>query len=114
MGVRLYDPSLGRFLSVDPIEGGGANDYDYAYGDPINNYDLDGKLCRGRCSKAWKKVGRIARSKDFWLSAAGFGASVAVWVGAAALIAGYGRNWCSSPPGRWDTRTIRCRHRINR
>jgi RHS repeat-associated protein len=42
MGQRLYDPALGRFLQVDPIEGGSANDYDYAWQDPINNFDLDG------------------------------------------------------------------------
>ncbi|MGH9024234.1 MAG: RHS repeat-associated core domain-containing protein, partial [Acidimicrobiia bacterium] len=29
MGVRLYDPTLGRFLQLDPVEGGSANDYDY-------------------------------------------------------------------------------------
>jgi RHS repeat-associated protein len=46
MGVRLYDPSLGRFLSLDPEEGGCANDYAYVFGDPINAGDLGGaKTC---------------------------------------------------------------------
>jgi hypothetical protein len=27
------------------VEGGSCNDYDYACGDPINNYDLDGTRC---------------------------------------------------------------------
>jgi RHS repeat-associated protein len=43
MGVRLYDPTTGRFLSVDPVPGGSANAYDYAGADPTNQFDLDGK-----------------------------------------------------------------------
>ena len=42
MGARQYDPVLGRFLEVDPIEGGSANDYDYVSGDPVNQLDLAG------------------------------------------------------------------------
>ncbi|WP_396658497.1 hypothetical protein [Microbacterium oxydans] len=41
MGVRLYVPALGRFLQVDPIEGGGANDYSWPT-DPINGPTLVG------------------------------------------------------------------------
>lgn len=61
MGVRLYLPGVGRFLQVDPVSGGSANDYDYASQDAVNAFDLDGKKCwswvRSVC-KASKKVGR--------------------------------------------------------
>ena len=49
MGARPYDPSLGRFLSVDPIEGGSLNPYDYANQDPLNGYDLDGTMRENKC-----------------------------------------------------------------
>ncbi|MFC4533278.1 DNRLRE domain-containing protein [Sphaerisporangium dianthi] len=52
MGVRLYNPATGRFLSVDSIIGGNANPYEYGVGDPVNHNDLDGrgKSGNGKCS----------------------------------------------------------------
>jgi RHS repeat-associated protein len=49
MGARQYSPRLGRFLEVDPVEGGSVNDYDYVGDDPINSFDLDGERRRRRC-----------------------------------------------------------------
>lgn len=46
MGARLYVPSLGRFLQMDPVPGGSANPYDYANQDPLNQLDLDGLKAR--------------------------------------------------------------------
>ncbi|UQS23446.1 PA14 domain-containing protein [Amycolatopsis thermalba] len=52
MGSRPYLPALGRFLSVDPVEDGSANDYDYVAGDPVNATDLDGHA-RYRAKSRW-------------------------------------------------------------
>ncbi|MFE4612048.1 DNRLRE domain-containing protein [Streptomyces niveus] len=53
MGVRLYNSTTGRFLSVDPVQGGGANRYGYP-GDPVNQNDLDGRAwkCKAKCDLA--------------------------------------------------------------
>jgi RHS repeat-associated protein len=42
MGHRVYLPTLGRFLQVDPIEGGTLNPYVYAH-DPVNMDDYSGQ-----------------------------------------------------------------------
>jgi RHS repeat-associated protein len=52
MGVRLYNALTGRFLQVDPIYGGNANDYDYCNASPVGCVDLNGKWPN------WHKVGR--------------------------------------------------------
>ncbi|MEU9144088.1 DNRLRE domain-containing protein [Streptomyces sp. NPDC048349] len=44
MGARLYDPGTGRFLSTDPVMGGGANAYVYCSGDAVNCTDTEGTL----------------------------------------------------------------------
>ncbi|MFJ6214956.1 DNRLRE domain-containing protein [Streptomyces sp. NPDC092296] len=68
MGVRLYDPANGRFLSVDPVAGGNANAYEYCTADPITCFDLDGRW-------HWKKLLKGA-------------AHVGIMVGAGALMLG--------------------------
>ncbi|MGW0955774.1 polymorphic toxin-type HINT domain-containing protein [Streptomyces sp. NPDC002545] len=80
MGVRQYNPATGRFLSVDPVQGGNANAYEYCTADPVNCTDLDGKWS---WKKAFKKTKSWAwRNKwDIALTAAGFipGLGAAAW-----------------------------------
>jgi RHS repeat-associated protein len=44
MGARQYHPGIGRFLEVDPIEGGVDNDYNHV-SDPVNESDTSGTAC---------------------------------------------------------------------
>ena len=64
MGARQYVPSIGRFLQVDPVEGGSCNDYDYVCGDPVNNFDLDGTRCL--TGVAWKEQIRYQDKDGNW------------------------------------------------
>jgi RHS repeat-associated protein len=47
MGARSYIPTIGRFLSSDPIAGGSANAYDYGNADPVNQFDPTGSAPYG-------------------------------------------------------------------
>ncbi len=77
MGVRLYNAQLGRFLQTDPVPGGSANAYEYCNADPINCYDLDGKI-------SWKRAWRKFRGGGWRKVAAGaaFGICVVASAGA--------------------------------
>ncbi|WP_399498488.1 DNRLRE domain-containing protein [Streptomyces sp. P17] len=80
MGVRLYNPATGRFLSTDPVYGGNANAYDYAHADPVNRFDLDGKWS---WRKAWNRTKRFVKKYkwDIALTAVSFvpGLGAAAW-----------------------------------
>ncbi|GAA3564644.1 DNRLRE domain-containing protein [Kribbella ginsengisoli] len=71
MGVRLYNPTTGRFLQTDPIYAGGCNAYEYTCADPVDKVDLDGKWpCWSKkcllkaAAKKWKALKKkIKRNK---------------------------------------------------
>ncbi|MGW5402542.1 DNRLRE domain-containing protein [Streptomyces sp. NPDC003952] len=72
MGVRLYNPATGRFLSTDPIPGASANAYDYCNADPVNCTDLNGRM------PGWLKAAiktAVARAVQLIVTAA-----VAAWI----------------------------------
>jgi len=43
MGARVYLPTLGRFTSVDPVQGGTPNNYVYPT-DLVGDFDLAGSI----------------------------------------------------------------------
>jgi hypothetical protein len=49
MGDRVYSPTLGRFLQVDPVSNGSANSYDYSSQDPVNSFDPSGDAQDTEC-----------------------------------------------------------------
>lgn len=111
MGARVYNPTSGRFLQMDPIDGGSANAYDYSNQDPMNQMDLTGYcpvddvhytrkhvtfyLCRGttkRLNNFWKREGTTitgfaALFCSYLATVPYVGIGLALGCGAAVLIA---------------------------
>ncbi|MFE9042540.1 DNRLRE domain-containing protein [Streptomyces sp. NPDC007818] len=80
MGVRLYNPDTGRFLSRDPVYGGSHNAYEYSGGDPINKFDLDGEWI-GIAARGLWTAGRAcwSRCSSWGRTAWGWGRSAWSW-----------------------------------
>lgn len=102
MGARLYAPTHGRFLSVDPIEGGCANDYMYVSGDPIQADDVSGKGW-------WDKVKCVASELNPFNPGGGGGvieAGVSVGSAGSALIKQIPSLIAQTPPGALVSGTV--------
>jgi RHS repeat-associated protein len=67
MGVRVYNPGTGRFLSTDPVYGGNSNAYDYCSGDAVNCTDISGKYSTFyfSCRKSWRSTHRTKHLRGY-------------------------------------------------
>jgi RHS repeat-associated protein len=86
MGARPYQPGLGRFLGVDPVEGGCANNYTYSFGDPINHPDLNGEFLGVGDAFCYLSMPHTELALGTWTGAEGFAESApgGPWIKAAA------------------------------
>jgi RHS repeat-associated protein len=107
MGARKYDPSLGRFLSVDPVLDPGnplsLNGYSYTNGDPVNDADPTGEWSwRSAWSSAKNYVGGAARYVvQSSVEIGQFTATVGMWASGR-------KSWsqASQSASRWANRTM--------
>ncbi len=79
MGVRLYQPATGRFMSPDPVPGGSASAYDYCSADPVNCTDLGGTFSFGSILNVVAAVGEIASVIPGPIGAAAAGVSAVAY-----------------------------------
>jgi RHS repeat-associated protein len=68
LGARYYEPTSGRFLSVDPLGHAASRSlYDFCNGDPVNFFDPDGR-CKDDPGYL-KQTGQfLAKSADFLIN----------------------------------------------
>ncbi|MEO6471531.1 MAG: RHS repeat-associated core domain-containing protein [Aeromicrobium sp.] len=70
MGARLYNPTTGRFLSMDSVRGGNDNAYTYPV-DPINQLDPEGLAQIYYIWTRWLRASKtwvIWRGRKIWVS----------------------------------------------
>lgn len=82
MGARLYLPHTGTFTTIDPVPGGNTTAYAYPQ-DPINSFDLDGRMNWKKWSKRLKTVGK-------WVGVAGAAACIVASAGLCAVAGAVG------------------------
>ncbi len=85
MGARVYIPTLGRFLQVDPVEGGTLNPYVYAH-DPVNLDDYSGEFIPAIVGAILLAVSVASASKHLQDNPSSKGA----WIGMALSVTGVG------------------------
>jgi len=100
--ARYYDPTIGRFISEDPIGfKGGMNFYGYAGNNPVNKADPTGlcpvgkKMTPEQCQAAQTLLNREAQ----------YGTTVAAWQSAIGFGDGAVQPFNSSVPGNAYTQT---------
>jgi RHS repeat-associated protein len=103
MGMRLYNPATGRFLSIDPVPGGSDNAYEYCGADPIGCTDLDGtkkykRYKQFQCSGLFASVCRGIRKVD--VTALGYATKKTAQAGGATCRKKYGMTACWKSP-KW-------------
>jgi RHS repeat-associated protein len=97
MGARLYNPTTGRFLSIDPVPGWSANPYIYPT-DPVNGFDLNGQWWHS-IIKHWRGIAQVALMGGCVVASAGACLAASLVVAAASNIHHNSGNWSFNRTG---------------